>query len=90
MTQQVEPCEPEFVDGSPVGCGICPDCLQQETQEIEHRVEMGDLTDDEAEEIHRNNYTRWTLGGLYDDEEPPGEAPGPVSSSDHGGPGPSR
>jgi hypothetical protein len=66
----IEPCEPEFIDGSyQGGCGICSYCLEQEDQAIEDRVASGDLTDEEAQEIHRDNYARRTLDGLHDDDD---------------------
>ena len=64
----MEPCEPEFIDGSYYGCGSCPECLEDEDEEIERQVEMGDLTDEEAQEKHRDNYARRTMAGLYDEE----------------------
>jgi hypothetical protein len=77
---EIAPCEPVFVNGRYEGCGVCPDCLEDEDQEIEHRVEMGDLTDEEAQEIHRNNYNRRTMGGLL--EPAPDDYPAPESGED--------
>lgn len=65
----VEACEPEFIDGSYYGCGSCPDCLEEEDQEIEAAVEMGQMTDAQAMATHAANDQRRTLLGLYDDEE---------------------
>ena len=39
-----EPCEPIQLDGGEiVGCGACSDCLQQEYDEIERSVELGEV-----------------------------------------------
>lgn len=65
----MEPCEPEFIDGSYYGCGSCPECLEAEDDEIERQVEAGELTDDEAQEIHHYNDLRRTMAGLNDDQE---------------------
>lgn len=65
----IEPCDPEFIDGSYEGCGICPDCLEAEDQAIESDVEIGLISDDEAREMHAATYQARTLAGLHDDDQ---------------------
>lgn len=48
-------CTAEFIDGSYdfESCG-CGDCCEQIHNEVERRVEVGSLTDDEARDEHAN------------------------------------
>lgn len=48
-------CTAELIDGSydNEGCG-CEDCCEELHEQVERRVEFGDLTDDEAREEHSN------------------------------------
>lgn len=47
---EVEPCDPEFIDGSYEGCGECEDCREQAIERVNHDNEMGHISDDEARE----------------------------------------
>lgn len=51
----MEPCEPEFIDGTYYGCGACEDCHQDEYEAIERDVEYGAITEEEARELHHRN-----------------------------------
>lgn len=47
-------CTAEFIDGSYTYCG-CEDCDQREYDDIEAEVETGNLTEDEARDLHQQN-----------------------------------
>lgn len=64
---EVQECEPEFVDGRYEGCGVCAQCVQQRSDEIESAFEGGYMTQEEAIEQHRLNGTWYPEGDEEDD-----------------------
>ena len=52
-----DPCEAEFIDGSYEDCGCC-ECREREGERIECMVESGDITEEEARDLHYQNGTQ--------------------------------
>lgn len=54
MAASFTECAAEVIEGypDPATCWGCPDCVDQIQDDIEHGVEMGDVTEEEAHDQH--------------------------------------
>ena len=43
LARAEEECVPEFIDGTYYGCGICPDCQEEEQERQQRAYERGDV-----------------------------------------------